>query len=230
VAEDIRGFARDFLYKIIDDSQGTIRALDTKAGLGIVVLGAMISKMLDQDQVKLIAAGGKLTVVLGVLFAVSWIGAAILAFKTVFPMINPAENVELPASLRPPFFLAKLSHSGFLRHFSGNKNFARLAETHASYSSALQAASVDVIEAVAVAEVLKLSFIRQMKTDRLGLFAKTLVVAVIAFLALTFLTPKQAPPSTTIRCIQESAPLATKPSASATPLPAPVRPKKTVRK
>jgi hypothetical protein len=40
-----------FLYKIVDDNQETIRFLDTKAGFGIAVLGAIVGKVLfDQDQ------------------------------------------------------------------------------------------------------------------------------------------------------------------------------------
>jgi hypothetical protein len=76
------------------------------------------------------------------------------------------------------------------RLFSSSKKFATLEVTHAEYCAALRDVSEEKLESILAAEVLKLSFIRQMKTDRLGAFAKLLIMTVIFFTALMFIARK----------------------------------------
>lgn len=190
MSEHDRTYAREFLCKIIEDTQDTIRALDAKAGVGIVILGAMVGKVLDQDQIAAIKASGPVPIIIFIIFSGLAIISAALAFKTVFPMVNPAEHVAAPNNLRPPFFITGLKPSHFLRLFSSRKEFARLAETHADYCMEVQNVSETAIEKILVAEVLKLSFIRLLKNDRLIAFAKVLAICVIIFVLLIFLVPK----------------------------------------
>ncbi len=49
--EEKRAFAREFLYRIIDVTQGTIRSLDAK-GISIFELGTMVSKLLESNKGK----------------------------------------------------------------------------------------------------------------------------------------------------------------------------------
>src|SRR5579871_3581693 len=90
-----------FLYKIIDDNQATIRFLDTKAAFGIALLGAMISKVLDRDQLAVFQSHGVLILSIFIIFVLLTILSAIIGFRTVFPTINPAENVTFPDDLEP---------------------------------------------------------------------------------------------------------------------------------
>lgn len=186
MGEDSRAYAREFLFKVIEDTQGTIRSLDAKAVVGIAILGAMLGKMLSRSQFDAIRHAGVFPILVFVVFAVSAILAAALAFKTVFPMINPSKNVTFANDLRPPFFIHRFGVHRWLRLlFSGNK-FATLAETHDSYCGAVRTATEEEIERILAAEVLKLSFIRQIKHDRLTAFAVALTVLVMAFVVLVF--------------------------------------------
>jgi hypothetical protein len=180
-----------FLYKIIDDSQSTIRFLDTKAGFGIAILGAIVGKvLLDQDELIVLRSHGWLISVMSLLFGIVVIVAAILGFRTVFPTVNPAENVSFPDDLKPQFFISKFRCCRFMRLFSSNKKFAVLELTHDEYCSSVRAADVQTLESILAAEVLKLAFIRQMKVDRLDAFSKALIVAVMLFVVLMFAVPR----------------------------------------
>ncbi len=135
---------------------------------------------------------------LALLFAAFAILAGLLAFKTVFPMVNPAINVSFPGNLRPAFFIARLKPSRIWRLFSSSPRFATLEETHASYVTSLANATEADIEHIVAAEVLKVSFIRQMKTDRLTGFAKALTVAVLLFVLLLLGVPRKEHPDRTL--------------------------------
>ena len=181
-----------FLYKIVDDNQETIRFLDTKAGFGIAVLGAIVGKvLLDQDQLTAFNSHGPMVLALSVAFGLAVVLSAFLGFKIVSPTINPAQNVTSPENLEPKFFLYKFSCCRFLRLFSNNKKFAMFETTHAAYCASLRESTPEKVESVIAAEVLKLSFIRQMKTDRLRAFARALIVTVILFTALMFVPRKE---------------------------------------
>jgi hypothetical protein len=189
MAED-RSQTLTFLYKIIDDNQATIRFLDTKAAFGIAVLGAMVGKLLDRDQLVACASHGLVVMVISAVFALLVVAAATLGYKTVFPMVNPAQNVSVPANLEPKFFISKFSPERVLRLFSANRRFVMLETTHAGYCAALKQATADNLESVAAAEVLKLSFIRQLKMDRLAAFATVLIPTVILFIVVILAAPK----------------------------------------
>jgi hypothetical protein len=189
---DERGFVISFLHKIIDDNQATIRFLDTKAGFGIAILGAMVGKvLLDQDQLNACTSHGLLGKLVAIAFGILVLLTATLGYRIVFPLVNPAKNVSLPDNLSPEFFIHEFANDSFLKWFSSNKKFATLATTHNTYCDALRNVAQEQIESVLAAEVLKLSFIRQLKTDRLSAFAKFLILTVLAFIGLIFVAPKQ---------------------------------------
>jgi hypothetical protein len=182
-----------FLYKIIDDNQATIRFLDTKAAFGIAVLGAMVGKALDPDQLAGFATHGIWNLLAAIVFALLTAIAAALGFRTVFPTVNPAQNVSFPDDLEPKFFIAKLNPRSFWRYLSSNKKFAMLETKHSAYLGAVNQSTPEKLLSVAAAEVLKLSFIRQLKTDRLTAFSRALICAVIMFIILTFSAQKSTP-------------------------------------
>jgi hypothetical protein len=189
MAED-RSQTLTFLYKVIDDNQATIRFLDTKAAFGIAVLGAMVGKLLDRDQLVACASHGLVVIVISAVFALLVVIAATLGYKTVFPTVNPAQNASIPDNLEPKFFISKFSPKRFLRLFSANRRFVMLETTHAGYCAALKQATAENLESIAAAEVLKLSFIRQLKTDRLAAFATVLIPTVILFIVVILAAPK----------------------------------------
>ena len=179
MAGEDRTYALTFLYKIIDDNQATIRFLDTKAAFGIAILGAVVGKVLDKDQLVACESHGLIVMVISVIFAMLVVTSAILGYKTVFPTINPAQNVSFPDNLEPKFFISELSRRSVLRLFSSGKKFAMLKATHADYCAAVKEATAEKIESIAAAEVLKLSFIRQIKMDRLVAFSTAIIFTVV---------------------------------------------------
>lgn len=195
-----------FLYEILDDIQGTIRFLDTKAAFGIAILGGLSEKLLDPDQIAACRSHGPMTlfisVALGLLVGLS----AFLGFRTVFPLINPAENVSFPDNLQPKFFVSELRPRRILRLFSSSKKFSMLKTTHAEYCAALDGATAIDLESVVAAEALKLSFICQLKTDRLQWFARLLIATVALFLVVVFAAPK-AVPVMQVQILHDSAPM-----------------------
>lgn len=184
-----RAHALAFLYKIIDDNQSTIRFLDTKAAFGIAIIGAMAGKFLDQDQFRAVWRAGAATRGAAGIFVFFTIVGAVLAFKTVFPMVNPARNVTFPDDLHPQFFVSKFKNPKWFRLFSSSPRYAILEETFSKYSDAVAVATPEAVEKILCAEVLKLSFIRQMKTDRLAAFAWVLILTILSFVSLTYMTP-----------------------------------------
>jgi len=182
-----------FLYKVIDDNQSIIRFLDTKAAFGIAVLGAIVGKVLDTDQLVACKSHGLVVIIISIIFALLVILSAVLGYKTIFPTINPAKNVSFPDDLEPKFFIHEFSRKSVLRLFSSSNRFSMLRTTHADYCAALKQSTVENLESIVAAEVLKLSFIRQLKIERLNWFAKVLVVTVIFFLTVIFLAPKPIP-------------------------------------
>ena len=195
-AKQDRTHILSFLYKMLDDNQGIIKYLDTKAGFGIAILGAIIGKIVfDQNQIVALLSQGPRTAIVFAAFGLFAILAAILGFLTVFPMINPAENVCYPSELDPQFFITEFDPKRIGRLFSSRPQYVRLKKTHSQYCRTLENATPAQIETVLAAEVLKLSFIRQLKIDRLTAFALFLSLTVITFVVLAFVTPK--PPEKT---------------------------------
>ncbi|SRR5260370_23950256 len=185
-----------FLYKIIDDNQGTIRSTDTKAAVGIAVLSAMAGKVLQQYPLLQPISDQPWAVILFLcLFSLFCVISAALAFRVVFPTINPYKNVRVPKDLNPCFFIAELEDESWLRLFSSSDRYCTLKETHAHYDAAVHSATIGDLISILSAEVLKLSFIRQIKLDRLIAFARVLVVTVAIFLVFIVLSSPPLPSS-----------------------------------
>ncbi len=193
MAESERTQALTFLYKIIDDNQDTIRFLDTKAAFGIAILGAIASKLLDPDQISACRSHGPIAMTVSAALILLVVLSAFLGFRTIFPVINPAANVSFPDDLEPKFFISEFGRKGILRLFSSSKRFSTLKTTYVEYYAALEMATTRELQAVTAAEVLKLSFIRQLKTDRLQWFTKTMIATVILFVIVMTIAPKVAP-------------------------------------
>lgn len=186
----------DFLYKALDDNQSVIRFLDAKAAFGAALLSAMTGRIffnLGQyfpwygqplgRQLLLICFAG------GAALAVTLIGLI------VFPSSNPATNTLLPAHVSPTFFLCDLDPKNWRRVFSRNPRFSRLAQEHGAYVDDVVAADGRRLVEVISAEVLKVSYIRQIKMDRLRVLAYVLLVCVLLFTALVIVDATLAKPT-----------------------------------
>jgi hypothetical protein len=209
----------EFLYKILDDNQGTIRFLDTKAAFGIAVLGAVVDKLLDPEQLAALKSHGHVTTVLLIMLLVAILLCAFLGFETVFPVVNTAKNVSFPDNLEPRFFISTFSRNRILSLFSSSEKYSMLKATHAEYCAALDQATDGHYESVMAAEVLKLSFIRELKTFRLKWFARLLVGTVFLFMIAVVVAPKSEPQRQAIVIQDNRPPVAAIPCAPVNPPP-----------
>lgn len=174
-----------FLYKALDDNQSLIRFLDAKAAFAVALLSAMIGRVLanlgayfpwsEQShwrQLLVLAFGLSATV------------AIILVSLIVFPTINPALNTNLLPPSGPLFFITELSPKRWRRIFSRSPKYSRLVQDHSDYFSQITAAENLLLLRIVSGEVLKVSYIRQIKADRVKALAVPLVGCSILFALL----------------------------------------------
>lgn len=171
-----------FLYKALDDNQNLIKFLDAKAAFAVALLSAMIGKILSDFGAYFPWNGQshyRQLLVLG--FAVSAIIAVVLVGLIVFPTINPALNTSLLPPSGPLFFITQFDPKKWRRIFSRSPKCSRLAQTHSDYLTQITAADNELLLQIVSGEVLKVSYIRQIKADRFKALAISLVICSILF-------------------------------------------------
>lgn len=185
-----------FLYKALDDNQGIIRLLDAKAAFAVIVLSAMIGRVLGDLSRFLPHAPGPLWPKVGFgLFGISVVLAGLLVFKLIFPVTNPSENVRLMnAGAKPLFFIWGLVPRSWWRFWSRSPRFSVLALEQEVYLRDLDTATEGSLLTVLSGEVLKVSYIRQVKADRLRALGWLLVVSAVLFMIL--MAAEQTVPAT----------------------------------
>jgi len=187
----------EFLYKAHEDNQNLIRFLDAKAAFAVAILAAMVNKVLSG--VGLYFPWGAQPhwhqiLVLG--FGLTALIASILVVLILFPITNPALNVRLIAATNEPtFFLTQLNPRRWLRIFSRSPNYSRLAQDHGEYVSKISTASNTALLQAISGEVLKVSYIRQIKTDRLRAMTIALATCAVFFVLLVGTDAKFSQPN-----------------------------------
>ena len=86
----------EFLYKSIEDIQGTIRSIDQKV-FGIIVILILPFSILDQlfDLFFIhLLSFNKCFILLGIIFFGSWFISLAFSFKTAFPLVNPKAKIK----------------------------------------------------------------------------------------------------------------------------------------
>ena len=157
-----------FLYKALDDNQNLIRFLDAKTAFAVALLSAMIGNVLaNLGDYFPRGAQPVWRQILVLAFAFGAIWAVALVGLIVFPTTNPAANTRLLPNSQPQFFLAQLSPRKWLRILSRSPEYSRLAQEHSEYLDHVSRSSNRALLQSVSAEVLKVSYIRQIKTDRL---------------------------------------------------------------
>jgi hypothetical protein len=122
--------------------------------------------------------------------------ASLLVVLILFPITNPALNVRLiPGPNGPTFFLTQLTPKSLRRFFSRSPRFSRLAQEHSEYIRQVSTASEAALLQAISGEVLKVSYIRQIKTDRLRAVTIALATCAVLFVVLTATDAKFPQPS-----------------------------------
>jgi hypothetical protein len=174
----------EFLYKSLDDNQNVVRFLDAKAGFAIVLLSAMVGKILSSLGNYLPVNGMPLWYLLLLCaFSTTLLVAVFIFVRIIFPTSNPAANCRIHAPA-PPFFLYELKPRRFRRIFTSNPKYSQLVQDHDAYVEQIRTADGLALVRVVSAEVLKVCYIRQIKTDRLRGLAHASGTCAVMFAAL----------------------------------------------
>lgn len=175
----------EFLYKIVEDTQNTIRFIDTKAAFCVTLLSGMAAVVLQNGH------GGRANdhahPVLFIAFMLADIVTLLVCLRVIFPTIksHSATPAGAPVACGPKFFIGHNKRHHWLLHTLRNTVEAdALSESHASYVGALSGASDVNLLSSMCDEVLMISLIRQIKSDRLHAAMFSLVGTVLLFCIL----------------------------------------------
>ena len=169
-----------FLYNVVTDVQGTIRFLDTKAAFCVTLLTAMAAAAFQFSsshhrfpQAHLVFLG------IFVLLALACLSVCV---RVIFPTVHLQGSFSATGvSEQPPFFLVPKRQRHSLRDTLGNQPPEGLESTHTTYVTSMMVASdADLVRSMCD-EVVTISFLRQVKSDRLHLAIQVLSLTVLAF-------------------------------------------------
>jgi hypothetical protein len=188
-----------FLYKALDDNQGVIRLLDAKAAFAIALLSAMTGKVLADLPFYFPLAGQQLWRK-SLLFGFWGFGlmSGFIVFRVIFPVTNPTKNVKMTSGdCKPQFFLWHFEPKSWMRIWSRAPRFSTLALKQETFLEEMKEATTDSLLVCLTGEVMKVSYIRQIKTDRLRAVGYFLFISSVLFVLLITaqsLAPKMSSP------------------------------------
>jgi len=166
-----------FLYQIIEDTQDTVRFLDTKAAFCVTLLSGMAAIALQHH--------GERPVMHTILFAVFMgveVCAILVCLRVIFPTIRPHISDSPPA--KPRFYVGHNKAHHWVLHTIANPSENILAESKATYMRSMELATDHHLLSSLAETVLTLAYIRQIKSDRLHAAMFCLVGSVFAFAAI----------------------------------------------
>jgi hypothetical protein len=166
-----------FLHHVVDDTQNTIRFLDTKAAFCVTLLSGMTALALQHARTA--SPSDRLWFRL-FMFVTSV--ALLTSLRVIFPTIKPSGSTGAPAS--PKFYIGHNKAHRWVLHTISNQASDVLSETHDSYLADLRAATDEDLLSSLCDEVLMVALIRQVKSDRLHAAMICLVFSVLAFAAV----------------------------------------------
>ena len=167
----------EFLYKIVEDTQATIRFIDTKAAFCVTLLSGMVAAALQFPHLRTHPH----PVLFGA-FMVMVALALLVCLRVIFPTIR-SHGVKQQASV-PHFFIGHGRRHQWILHTLRNNVGNVLSETLDTYLAKMTAArEVDLVSSMCD-EVLMISLIRQVKSDRLHAAMLCVAGALLLFLAM----------------------------------------------
>ena len=175
----------DFLNTAISDAQELIKFIDTKTAVIITILGAyLVSFFASLDKIIEYSSGySNWFWFFIILFFLLITLCIIVTARIIKPTNNPLENVNFGNSSKPTlkFFLTPNDYSKGSFPSLTNSNKFKLTENFETYSQTLNAAvDTDIINSLTL-ELFKISYIRNIKNDRLNTLLWLLLITTISF-------------------------------------------------
>lgn len=169
-----------FLHWVIDDTQDTVRFLDTKAAFCVTLFSGMVAVSLEHP----LHAGRLVHVLFGIFITLAGCGL-LCSLRVIFPTIRPHSGNGPRAGLK--FFIGAVRGNRWLHHTLSNPRENIVTESHASYAQRVLASDEhEVISSMAETAV-TLAFIRQLKSDRLHTAMYCLALAILLFAVILLL-------------------------------------------
>jgi hypothetical protein len=169
----------EFLYSVVKDSQETIRFLDTKAGFCVTLLTAMMAAafgpLAHPTNHRYLHDAG----ITG--FTVTTLFALMICLRVIFPTIHLQGTFSAAGPAAPAFFLPPKGNRSKFRALWGGGGASPLGLTHDNYmADVMKATDIDLVRSMCD-EVILVSAIRQLKSDRLHAAIITLFLAMALF-------------------------------------------------
>jgi len=166
-----------FLHWSIEDTQETVRFLDTKAAFCVTLLSGMVAVALEHR-----LEGALVRHVLFPLFLLVVVVCLLVCLRVIFPTIIPHGSKGAPAA--PKFFIGHNKGHHWIKHTLKNPTANILSEDRASHTAAMhEAHDTSLLDSLSETAV-TLAFIRQIKSDRLHSAMYCLTVAIFLFGAI----------------------------------------------
>ncbi len=191
----------EFLYRIVEDTQDTIRFIDTKAAFCVTLSSGMVAAALQSGHTG--SRDGTLGRVVFLIFLGAIILTLLVCLRVIFPVVKPQKSpppspspdraltalvANTQGSTRrhgPKFFIGHNKKHHWLLHTIRNTIEPEiLSESHDSYITAVTEASDAELLHSMCDEVLMISLIRQIKSDRLHTAMFCLAAAIGTFCVL----------------------------------------------
>jgi hypothetical protein len=168
----------EFLYKAVEDTQNTIRFIDTKAAFCVTLLSGMAAGVLQGHRVPH-------TDVQMAVFLLAVALSLLVCLRVIFPVIKPHSDHSLHTTRTiPKFFLSHHRSHHWLRHTFSSSVADVLSESRGSYTAALSGAEDQDLLIAMCDEVVMISLIRQIKSDRLHAAMYSLAATIAVFAAV----------------------------------------------
>ena len=201
--EDLEKEKLTFLYKAIKDAQETIRLADEKTSIILLLLIIFISIMGTHihDVTKYFwympAQVQAIFVAIAFLFIIVIVSTIILMIHVIFPKRNPVEHISMQYKPKGFFYLSDLNIS-WKDYFIFRKNLI-LKPSLEEYLQKYEAIEdTHTLQKELIYELLKVSFIREMKIRtianlRMWIFSAiilSLILAWLHFIGLSYYAPE----------------------------------------
>jgi len=171
----------EFLYKAVEDTQNTIRFIDTKAAFCVTLLSGMAAGVLQGHRVPHTDVQKALLAVFLLAVALS----LLVCLRVIFPVIKPHSDHSLHTTRTiPKFFISHHRSHHWLRHTLSSSVADVLCENRGSYTAALSGAEDQDLLIAMCDEVVMISLIRQIKSDRLHAAMYSLAATIAVFAAV----------------------------------------------
>lgn len=176
-----------FLIAAIADAQELIRFIDSKTAIAITLIGSyFIGYFTQLDKlVKYVHYYNAWLWLLISLFILLTVICVAIILRIIRPTHNPTENIDPGGATAPEslFFLPVNTYSNKLFVSFINSSKHKLGISYSGYASKFTPSTDDTMISVLSFELLKINFIRNIKTRRFNSLVKWLIVTTILFIA-----------------------------------------------